>query len=147
MQFVLPVYENILELHDLALRIGGGLQGILHEDRIRAAIDRPQSYIDYDDDCDIHLVCAILLHSLATGHGFTEGNKRTALLTMLVTYNANKVLLKYTHVMNEEYREVVLWVVKEKPHVKEISPRLESLANKYAPNPFEALKKLLSGGV
>jgi death-on-curing protein len=147
MQFTMPVYENILELHDLALQIGGGLQGILHEDRIRATIDRPQTYMDYDDECDIHLVCAIILHSLATGHGFVEGNKRTALLTMLITYNANRVLLKYTHVMNDEYKELTLWVVKEKPHVKEIAPKLEALADKYAAGLLEQALKKLSGGL
>lgn len=146
MNFIIPVYENILDIHDIALKIGGGLTGILHEDRIRAAIARPQSYMDYDEGCDIHLVCAILLHALATGHGFIEGNKRTALLTMLVTYNVNKVQLHFTHVMNDEYKELVLWVVKEKPHVKEISPKLKKLADKYAPNTFEKLKELLSGG-
>ncbi len=103
--------------------------------------------MQYDDECDIHLVCAILLHGLATGHAFTEGNKRTALLTVLVTYNANNTMLNFNHLMNDEYKELVLWVVAKKPHVKEIAPKLKTLADKYAPNPFEAFIKHLSGKI
>lgn len=103
--------------------------------------------MQYDDDCGIHLLCAILLHALATGHAFTEGNKRTALLTILVAYNANNILLNYTHLMNEEYKEIVLWVVTSKPHVKEIAPRLESLANKYIAGLLEAMARRLTGGI
>lgn len=147
MQFSLPVYENILELHELALRIGGGIQGVLHDDRIHASINRPQSYMDYDESCNIHLVGAIILHSLATGHCFTEGNKRTALLATLVVYNANKVLINYNHVMNDEFKSLVLWVVEENPDVKKIEPKLRELIEKYSANPLSALKKLLSGGV
>jgi death on curing protein len=147
MEFVIPVYENVLRIHELALKLGGGLAGILHEDRIHAAIARPQSYIQYDDNCDIHLICAILLHALATGHGFTEGNKRTALLTMLVTYNVNNVPLQFSYIMNDEYKDLVLWVVKDKPDVKEIAPKLKELADKNAPGPLDNVFRLLRGGI
>lgn len=147
MQYKLPTYDNIITIHEVALKIGGGLEGILHEDRIYASISRPQIFMQYDNDCDIHLVCAILLHALATGHAFTEGNKRTALLTILVTYNANNKMLTFNHLMNDEYKELVLWVVSKKPDVKKIAPKLKTLADKYAPNPIEAFIKQLSGKV
>lgn len=142
MQFKLPVYENILRIHDLALSLGGGLEGILHPDRIEAALQRPQSYMNYDDGCDIHLVCAILLHSLACDHPFTEGNKRTALLTILLTYQVNDVDLHITYVLNKKYTELVLWVVNEKPNVKEIAPKLKKLAEEFEPS---LLPSLLQG--
>jgi death on curing protein len=147
-EYRLPVYETILRLHDLALEIGGGLPGILNKDRILAAIDRPQTYMDYDEECDIHLVCAILMHGLATGHGFTEGNKRTALLTVLLTYVSNGRRLSYSQIMKSEYRDLVLWVVQEKPSVKEIAPKLRAITDKYSPSTLnvltERLRQLLS---
>jgi len=49
MEFKLPGEQNVLRIHELALQIGGGLGGIIHPERIPAALHRPQTYIDYYD--------------------------------------------------------------------------------------------------
>lgn len=139
MEFKLPDNAIVLRIHDLALQIGGGLQGVLHPERIPAALSRPQSYIDYHHECDIHLVCAILLHSLATSHPFTEGNKRTALLTTIICYQVNGIDLHMSMLMNDDYKNLVLWVVKDKPGVTDIAIRLRELVEKYEPGLVESL--------
>lgn len=116
---------------------------MLHEDRIHAAIARPQTYMDYDEECDIHLVCAILLDSLARGHAFTEGNKRTALLTMLIAYKVNGIELHFDWIMNEKYKDLVLWVVQQKLHVKDIAPKLKELADEFEANFLQKIKNKL----
>lgn len=133
MEFKLPDADIVMRIHDLALTIGGGLPGVIHPERILAALNRPQTYIDYHDKCDIHLVCAILLHSLATSHPFTEGNKRTALLTTILCYQLNGVNLHMSMLMNEDYKDLALWVVEDKPSIDDITDKLKELVSKYEP--------------
>jgi death-on-curing protein len=147
MEFVLPTYDSIIRIHDLALRIGGGLPGIIHPSRIHAALQRPQTFIDYEEDCDIHLVCAILLHSLATGHPFTEGNKRTALIAMIVCYQVNGVELHISLMMNDAYKDLVLWVVEDKPDLKTIAGKLKQLAEEFEPGLIPSLMNKLRSSI
>jgi death-on-curing protein len=58
--------------------VGGGLRGIRHLDSIEAAIARP--YSGYFKP--IFQKAAALLQSVSGGHGFTDGNKRTAVILM-----------------------------------------------------------------
>jgi death-on-curing protein len=67
--------DDALEAHRYALAFGG-LPGIRHEPSIRAAIGRP--YIGYYRS--IERKAAALFESLACGHAFNDGNKRTAVL-------------------------------------------------------------------
>lgn len=139
MEFKLPDQAVILRIHDLALSIGGGLEGVLHPERIHAALNRPQMYIDFMDSCDIHLVCAVLLHSLATSHPFTEGNKRTALLTTIMCYQVNGIELHMSLLMNDAYKDLVLWVVEDRPSVEEIAIKLKELVETFEPKLIESL--------
>jgi death on curing protein len=56
----------------------GGAPGILSADAIESAVGRP--YSGYYRR--IWSKAAALTHSLVTNHGFTDGNKRTALLAV-----------------------------------------------------------------
>jgi len=131
MEFVLPLSKNIVRIHEIALQFSEGIAGILHPERLDAAVQRPRTYMAYDGECTIHVVCALLLSSIARDHIFTDGNKRTALLTMLITYQINDINLNYSWVMNERYTDLVLWVVNEKPDIKEIAIKLEELAEQF----------------
>jgi death-on-curing protein len=69
--------RDILDAHQRALE-SGGAPGILSADAIQSAIGRPYSgYYRH-----IWSKAAALTHSLVTNHGFTDGNKRTALLAV-----------------------------------------------------------------
>ena len=68
--------------HDVALETGG-VQGILNEEALYSAIERPHSgYYE-----SIYEKAAALVESLICNHGFVDGNKRTAviLLGILIT--------------------------------------------------------------
>ena len=68
---------DVLEAHDNALKFGG-VEGILNSALIKSAIGRP--YTGYYRK--IYKKAAALAHSLCKNHGFTDGNKRTALLAV-----------------------------------------------------------------
>ena len=71
---------DALEAHEWALRFGGGRQGISNLDNIQGALGRP--YHGYHRP--IARKAAALFHGLATSHGFTDANKRTAWLVTMV---------------------------------------------------------------
>ena len=57
---------------------------------LEAAVLRPQQMIfGADAYPDIHTKAAALMHSLIRNHPFLDGNKRTAVLSVIVFYNLN----------------------------------------------------------
>lgn len=131
MQIYLPDQELIIVVHDNVIEISGGKAGILNPNAIIAAVDRPRTYSSYHYEFDIHTVCALLIDSLARNHAFVEGNKRTALLTMLFTYELNDILFDFNDDMQNDFEETVLWVVIDKPSIEQIEKRLRILVEKY----------------
>ncbi len=88
-----PVYltlADVLELH--ALIIGATAAEAADQLRNRAglesAIARPETYAHYQD-ADLALQAAVLGHGIAEGQQFIDGNKRTALISMLVFLEIN----------------------------------------------------------
>jgi death-on-curing protein len=57
----------------------GGRPGIPNIDQVASAVGRP--YVGYYRS--IHRKAAALVQSVATNHGFADGNKRTATILML----------------------------------------------------------------
>lgn len=57
---------------------------------LEAAVLRPQQTVFGSDAYpDLHTKAAAMLHSLIRNHPFVDGNKRTAILSMIVFYNLN----------------------------------------------------------
>lgn len=115
------------DIHDTVLMVSGGRPGVHVASDIHRAIERPMTYASYRDEYDIDTVCALLIDSIARYHGFNDGNKRTALMTAILTYRINEIHFKATDSMNEEFDALVMWVVNHKPEVEEIEERLKSL--------------------
>jgi death-on-curing protein len=55
---------------------------------LESAIARPETYAHYQD-ADLALQAAALAHGIAEGQQFIDGNKRTALIAMLVFLEIN----------------------------------------------------------
>lgn len=132
MLIYLPTEELIMDLHESILRISKGRHGVKDAGVIHAAINRPKTYLAYHEDCDIHTVCAVILESIARNHGFIDGNKRTGLMSAILTYELNNITLDLRRADRvHEFEELALWVVKDKPGIPEISGRLKELTDKY----------------
>jgi death-on-curing family protein len=131
MLIYLPTYDMIMGLHDAIIEISGGKPGMLHPEVVDAAIHRPKTYLSYHEDCTLHTVCAVLMDSIARNHGFSDGNKRTGLMTAILTYELNGIALNMYADKTDEFENLVLWVVNEKPEIPDIAARLEALTNKY----------------
>lgn len=83
--------RDVQEAHAEALTLGG-IDGVVSEDAILSAIGRP--YSGYYRS--ITLKAAALTHSLVCNHGFTDGNKRTALLivTLMIDRSGYELRLR-----------------------------------------------------
>lgn len=95
----------MLKAHRVALSTGG-LDGILNPNLIQSAIARPYS----GHHRSISRKAAALSESLVKNHGFVDGNKRTALLSLFVlldrsgyeTVAPDRILLAQQLVSEEE---------------------------------------------
>jgi death on curing protein len=88
-----PVYLTLADVLDLhALIIDATAAQAADQLRNRAglasALARPETYAHYQD-ADLALQAAVLAHGIAEGQYFIDGNKRTALIAMLVFLEIN----------------------------------------------------------
>lgn len=67
--------------------------GTLNLGLIESALQRPFFYHEYENECDVVTLAAILWHGITQAHGFEDGNKRTGFLAMTVFLEANGVEL------------------------------------------------------
>jgi len=134
MEFKLPSFETILGIHQLVIVGYGGLEGVPRPELIHSALARPQHHMAYSSECDIHLVAALILDGIARDHAFADGNKRTALLSMLMTYRLNAINLEYSLMMNKKFEALVLKVAQDKPDITKLRTELSELVHTFTKN-------------
>jgi death-on-curing protein len=88
-----PVYLTLADVMELyGLIIGAGAAEAADQLRNRpgleSALARPETYAHYED-ADLPLQAAVLAHGIAESQCFIDGNKRMALIAMLVFLEIN----------------------------------------------------------
>jgi death-on-curing protein len=76
------------------LRTHGGLRGIRDENALESALARPRHRYAYARRADLPALAASYGYGLARNHPYRDGNKRTALLVMVVFLELNGRELK-----------------------------------------------------
>lgn len=71
------------------LREHGGLSGVREESTLEAALTRPQQRWHYEPQSDLATLAAAYGWGLVTSHPYRDGNKRTALLAMVIFVGLN----------------------------------------------------------
>lgn len=121
-------FATLCFIHDEIIKASGGLQGIHDEGLIKSALARPKhSVMGEDAYGDLYLKAAALLESIARNHGFRDGNKRTAMAAAVLYLSQNDIEVSFT---NQEYEEIMLHVVNNKPPIKEIKVWLANHTSK-----------------
>lgn len=90
----MPVWlskDAVLAIHTAQLRRHGGDEGVLKSDRLEAAIERPKTTFGYLPETTLQELAAKLAVSLAKGHPFVDGNKRTACVASLLFLSLNGI--------------------------------------------------------
>lgn len=71
--------DTIFAVHDKQLAVHGGLDGIRDLNAVESALNRAQNLIAYGKPPpDVADLAAAYIYGIATSHGFSDGNKRTA---------------------------------------------------------------------
>jgi len=78
-------------IHDEILKISGGLYGKCPDSPLESVLYRVFNHILYNKKTSKHEVGALYAYTIATGHPYNDGNKRTALTTMLVFFEINNI--------------------------------------------------------
>lgn len=117
--------EQVIEIHDVTIKMVGGLSGIRDISLLKSAVEMPKSMMFgkflhktiYDKGA------AYLFH-IVQNHPFCDGNKRTGAIVTILFLEDNGIKLHFT---NEDYEELVVQVACGKKNKNEIS---EFLAQK-----------------
>lgn len=84
--WVFPTLGFVLDLHDEILEESAGEAGVANQDLLESALNAPVETAGGEDAYDrLFDKVSALGFRLATNHGFVDGNKRTAMLTMRQT--------------------------------------------------------------
>lgn len=90
---------TVYAIHDKQLAEHGGLSGVRNLNAVESALNRAQNLHAYGkpppDAADL---AAAYIHGLATNHGFSDGNKRTAWVVGRLFLAINGIKLQFTHI-------------------------------------------------
>ncbi|AAF41325.1 TPA: type II toxin-antitoxin system death-on-curing family toxin [Neisseria meningitidis] len=75
--------ELVALIHQTVLADEAGLKGRADMARLDGALSRIANWRQYENLEDIYEIAALYAQAIAKAHAFPDGNKRTALLTML----------------------------------------------------------------
>ena len=105
-------------IHDKIIDASGGSKGFHDEGLIKSALARPlHSVMGEDAYSDVFSKAAALLDAIARNHGFRDGNKRTAMAAAVLYLEHNDIKIVFS---NQEYEDIMLHVVNDKPSIEEI---------------------------
>jgi death-on-curing protein len=82
--------DIVLDFHAEQLALFGGADGIRDLGLLESALSRPQNKFAYGDT-NLAVLAAAYGFGIARNHAFVDGNKRTALASMIVFLNLNKL--------------------------------------------------------
>ncbi len=122
--------KDILLLHELQIEHYGGSHGLRDMGLLESAVGRPQStYGGEDLYPSVFLKGAALVHSLLLNHQFVDGNKRTAMYSVMTFLELNG----YEFVAEQnEIVDTALWIENKKPEIENIAAWLEKHSSKSA---------------
>ncbi len=116
--------QDVLLLHQLAIDEFGGSHGLRDLGLLASAVGRPHSTFDGKELYpDVYAKGAALVHSLLLNHQFVDGNKRTAMFSVMVFLELNG--LEFT-ASQKEVVDTALWIENKQPEIEEIADWLKA---------------------
>jgi death-on-curing protein len=82
--------ELVIAVHDKQLREFGGPPGIRDSGMLESALDRPRNRWAYEG-AELAELAAAYAYGIARNHPFVDGNKRAALLALVVFLDLNGI--------------------------------------------------------
>lgn len=126
MKYLTP--QNVIQIHFELVEATGGSQGLRDLGLLESAVMRPQQTFGGKDLYPtLILKAAALVHSLLLNHVFVDGNKRTAMISMIEFLTINN---KHFKASNREIVDYSLFIENKKPSIEQIADWIkEHLSN------------------
>ena len=83
--------SDILFINKSIIEKFRGLQGLISLDLLESSVAAVINNYNYNKECDIIDLSIVYLFSLIQNHPFIDGNKRTALTSMLIFLDINNI--------------------------------------------------------
>jgi death-on-curing protein len=133
--------SNVIAIHDAIIAESGGLAGLSPDKSLASALYRIQDYITYEGISDIHELAALYSIAIAQGHTFNDGNKRTAMVSMInfLWINHLAILVSDKEMENRmvaiaekkvNRKQLTKWIKKHSYTMEELSFALKSTLEK-----------------
>ncbi len=120
--------KDILLLHNIAIDEFGGSHGLRDLGLLESAVARPRSTFGGEELYPtIFLKAGALVHSLLMNHQFVDGNKRTAMFSVMTFLELNGYEFLATQ---KEVVGIALWIYNKHPSIEEIAKGLEDHSRK-----------------
>ncbi len=110
--------NDVIEIHEMILSESIGLPGFCESRPLVSALKRIDNHIAYDYVSDIYEVAALYAIAIACGHTFNDGNKRTAMVSMVTFLILNGIRLM---ALNEEIEDIIVEVAEKKVDKKKLA--------------------------
>jgi len=117
--------DDVINIHDEILK-KNECQGVNYNS-LQGTLKRVDSQIEYDDVNDFYITAAWYGISIAKGHAFIDGNKRTALVTMLTFLDMQDIKIK----SNIRLDDLMVCIVKCKKEHKKIAVTVSKFLYKH----------------
>ena len=98
--------ELVLAIHDAILENEPGLKGSADIAKLESALSRIDNWIMYENTDNIFDIAALYAVAIAKAHAFSDGNKRTALVTMLTYLDLQGVEILANHGLDDTLVDV-----------------------------------------
>ncbi|VGQ11599.1 hypothetical protein SB5439_04971 [Klebsiella variicola] len=116
------ISEHVLQrLHDRLIEEYGGLPGMPDPGRISAILSRIENALYYLGLSDEFEIAALYMVSIARGHIFNDGNKRTALATALFHLARNNIITRDDEEAERSHVELTVRAATGEAELQEIA--------------------------
>src|SRR5215469_14137880 len=120
--------KDVLLLHQMQIDEFGGSHGLRDLGLLESAVMRPHVIFDGNDFYEtVYDKAAALVYSLLMNHQFVDGNKRTAMFSVMTFLELNGYLF---NAKQKEVVEYALYIENSHPEIEEISIWLENHSKK-----------------
>ena len=113
--------ELVLSIHEQILSVKQGLKGGADLGKLESALNRITHWQLYENTENIFDIASLYAVAIAKAHAFSDGNKRTAMVTMLSYLKMQGVIIKE----NQGLDDVMVLVASSKMSMSELSEFLQ----------------------
>lgn len=110
--------RDVITIHDAVIATSGGLAGLSPDKSLASALYRIQDHITYEGISDIHELAALYSIAIAQGHTFNDGNKRTAMVSMINFLWINGLAIQ---VSDKEMEDKMVAIAEKKVNRKQLT--------------------------